>query len=51
MIWEKPVTTVGANFGLSGNAIKKWCKEYGIKTPPPGHWQKLWRGNYPKDEK
>ena len=36
-----PLETLGKNFGVSGNAVKKWCKSYGIKTKPPGYWAKM----------
>jgi Zn finger protein HypA/HybF involved in hydrogenase expression len=36
-----PLETLGKNFGVSGNAVKKWCKSYGIKTKSPGYWAKM----------
>lgn len=30
MIVESSFTAVGKQFGLDGNAIKSWCKQYGI---------------------
>lgn len=40
LVWEKPVSKVGKHFGVSGNAVKKRCKKYGIETPGRGYWQK-----------
>ena len=40
LVWEMPVTKVGEHFGVSGNAIRKRCQKYNIKTPGRGYWQK-----------
>lgn len=40
MIWEKPTTHIAKDFGVSGKAIEKWCKTYGISKPPRGYWNK-----------
>lgn len=40
LVWAQPVSTVARKFKVSGNAVHKWCKQYGIKTPPRGYWQK-----------
>ncbi len=40
MIWEKPTTHIAKDFGVSGKAIEKWCKSYGIPKPPRGYWNK-----------
>lgn len=41
LIWEKPMETIGKEFGVSGNAVKKWCKYYGIESfPGRGYWMK-----------
>ena len=34
LIWEKPFTELGKQFGVSDVAIKKWCKKYGITNFP-----------------
>ncbi|WP_333033914.1 MULTISPECIES: hypothetical protein [unclassified Microcoleus] len=38
MLWEKPTTCLAKEFGVSGKAIEKWCKTYGIQKPPRGYW-------------
>lgn len=38
LIWSKPVVLVAADFGLTGSAIRRWCKEMGIQTPPCRYW-------------
>ena len=41
LIWSKPTTTLAKHFGVSDNAISKWCKYYGIDKPGRGHWKKM----------
>ena len=31
MIKEKPYEKIGREYGVTGNAVKKWCKSYGIE--------------------
>jgi hypothetical protein len=40
MIWETSVSEVARKFGVSNVAVAKWCKNYGISTPPRGYWAK-----------
>ena len=40
MLWEKPTTCLAKEFGVSGKAIEKWCKTYGIQKPPRGYWNR-----------
>lgn len=40
MVWEEPTTTIAIKFGVSGNAVGKWCKKYGITKPSRGYWAK-----------
>lgn len=35
-----PIETIGKQYGVSGNAVKKWCNFYEIETKPSGYWQK-----------
>jgi Zn finger protein HypA/HybF involved in hydrogenase expression len=35
-----PIETIGNQYGVSGNAVKKWCNFYEIETKPSGYWQK-----------
>lgn len=46
MINEEPVEVIGKKLGVSGNAVRKWCKHYGIQTKPVGYWTKIF---YAKD--
>lgn len=43
-VWEQPMVHVGSEYGLSGNAIKKYCTKYRIPVPGRGHWAKLKAG-------
>lgn len=38
LIEKFPVETLGTRFGVSGNAVRKWCKFYNIETKPVGYW-------------
>jgi len=40
LLWEKPMTELSKQFGVSDVAIGKWAKAYGIEKPPVGHWVK-----------
>jgi len=44
LVWEKPVTHVAKEFGVSDVAIRKTCVKHGIPTPPLGYWAKLQHG-------
>lgn len=41
MIEEKSILQISKDYGVSDNAIRKWCKRYDIKTKPVGYWQKI----------
>lgn len=34
LIDSLPMTTIGKMFGVSDNAVRKWCKKYGIEKSP-----------------
>ena len=40
LIESVPIETIGKQYGVSGNAVRKWCKSYGIQPKPVGYWQK-----------
>jgi hypothetical protein len=44
LVWEKPVTHVAKQFGLSDVAIRKICIKHQIPLPPLGYWAKLQHG-------
>lgn len=39
-VWEISTTKLAEKYGVSDNAIAKWCKNYGIEKPPRGYWRK-----------
>lgn len=46
LIQKFPMTTLSKKFGVSDNAIRKWCKCYGINLPNrQGYWTKLYNKN------
>lgn len=38
LVWEKPVTQIAQDFGVTDNAVGKRCKLFNIKKPPRGYW-------------
>ena len=40
LVWEKPLTKIAAELGVSDVAVAKRCKQLGIKRPTPGYWAK-----------
>lgn len=51
MVWAESTIKVAKKFGVTDKAIQRWCDDYQIKKPPRGYWAKVYKGNYPKDEK
>lgn len=42
MISEMPMTKIGEKYGVSSNAVKKWCKGYGMQLKNrQGYWTKI----------
>ena len=44
LVWEKPTIHIAQSFGVSDQAVGKWCKAYGIEKPPRGYWAKKQHG-------
>lgn len=40
LVWQKPMSRLGPEFGLTGRGLAKICEKHGIPTPPRGHWVK-----------
>jgi hypothetical protein len=38
MVWQTPMTKIAEKYGVSGNAVKKRCKKFGINFPTKGYW-------------
>lgn len=38
LVWEMPTSKLAKIFGVSDNAISKWCKNYDIVKPGRGYW-------------
>lgn len=41
LLWQMPTEAIGRSFGVSGNAVAKWAKSYGLEKPARGYWTKL----------
>ena len=44
LVWEMSCVKIGEMYGVSDNAVSKWCKLYGIKKPGRGDWEKIRTG-------
>ena len=40
LVWEKPLSRLSKDLGVSDSAIRKRCKKNGIGLPKNGHWQR-----------
>ena len=40
-VWERPLTKVAADYGISDVALKKICKKMEIPKPGVGYWRRL----------
>jgi integrase len=40
LVWEKPLSHLAKDLGVSDSAIRKRCKKNGIDLPKNGHWQR-----------
>jgi hypothetical protein len=43
LVWQEPVTTIAAKLGVSGRAVAKRCKKFGISVPGIGYWARARR--------
>jgi hypothetical protein len=48
LAWERPITHLAREFGLSDVALHKICRKNGVPTPLPGYWAKKAAGKAPK---
>lgn len=38
LVWQKPMTVLSCDLGVSDKAVKKRCTKRGIPFPPRGYW-------------
>lgn len=49
MAWERPLTKVAAELGVTSTALKKTCRRHNIPTPSRGYWAAVAAGGvFPK---
>ena len=41
LVFEKPLTRIAADLGVSDNAVRKRCLKRGIELPRNGYWQRV----------
>lgn len=42
LLLEHSAITVGKMYNVSSAAVAKWCKKFGVKPMPRGHWAKVY---------
>jgi phasin protein len=40
IVWQKPMTRLAEEFGISGNGLAKVCDRLNVPYPPRGYWAK-----------
>jgi hypothetical protein len=43
-VWDKPLTALSKEFGVTATGLAKICDQHDIPRPPQGHWTKLVTG-------
>ncbi len=44
LVWDRPITHLAKEFGLSDVGLRKICIKYGIPLPARGYWARLQHG-------
>lgn len=44
LVWDRPMTKLAKEFGLSDVALHKVCRKHNVPTPPAGYWAKKAHG-------
>ena len=44
LVWQKPMTSLAPEFGISDVGLRKLCVRHNIPTPRAGHWAKKTHG-------
>ena len=47
LVWSKPATDIGKEYGVSGSAVSKKCRVWAIEKPDAGFWRKVETGKVP----
>ncbi len=47
-VWERPVSALASEWGISGPGLAKACRRLQIPVPPRGHWAKRAAGRNPR---
>ncbi len=49
-VWDEPISTLAASFGVSGSYLARICRELRIPTPGRGYWAQIKVGKQPLKE-
>lgn len=41
LLWEKPITHIAKQFGVSETCVRKWIKKMNVKKPESNYWKKI----------
>lgn len=45
LVWQESMTSVAKRYGMNHhNTVRRWCKAYGIVSPPLGYWKRRSEG-------
>jgi len=44
LAWQRPLSVIAAELGITGTGLRKICDRYNIPVPPRGHWAKVQHG-------
>ena len=44
MVWQRPISQIAPELGISGPGLAKLCERHGIPVPERGYWAKLQSG-------
>lgn len=45
LVWEAPILELARRFGITDNAVRRWCRDYGITNIPPlRYWPRIRAG-------
>lgn len=50
LVWDKPVTSIASDFGISDVAVAKHCKKHDVPRPSRGYWAKKEAGKNPRKQ-
>lgn len=50
LVWTKPMSQLGKDYGVSDKGIRKWCEAYGVTNIPPARYWPRRRAGWTHEE-